>query len=398
MKLMKQRDMQDKYNNMIPIKLFKNLMSNEGGSVLYIVACLLVVILGMTALVVDIGMLYRERSILQKTVDAATLAGVQYLYGQSNDENDADDVANAYMISNYNGVKGALSSAVLEPNNNKDHKYIINGVINVDYDYSQVDPYEMKTTADLDTNLWFAKVLSDRWKVPFKVSATATAITEPGFGPMPLGIYKDIWDQYYPPKPAVGDKIIMKAQGQDFTGSLTGTSYATGDIPGWFSVVGPDDNKKDITDYVCQGIPGCVAIGSHIYQLQGGTYGNVEPGLECRIANSENDCPKHPDGCPNDPYHIIDQTTGNYLPWIIPKGSQNYADVIYDEFKFCPRLLLVPIVEDVNGYKKEFVISDFIIVYLKDISDKKVIEGWYLGMLTRSTECKSNHRYARLIH
>lgn len=59
--------------------LLKKLWSDEDGITLIMVALLVVVFMGMSALVVDAGMLYQERRTLVKAADAAALAGAQEL-------------------------------------------------------------------------------------------------------------------------------------------------------------------------------------------------------------------------------------------------------------------------------------------------------------------------------
>ncbi|RXT13562.1 pilus assembly protein TadG-related protein [Ammoniphilus sp. CFH 90114] len=52
-----------------------NLLRSEKGTVVIIVAMVMTLLLGMTALVLDIGVIYLEKSRLQKAVDSAVLAG-----------------------------------------------------------------------------------------------------------------------------------------------------------------------------------------------------------------------------------------------------------------------------------------------------------------------------------
>ena len=61
------------------IKKFKRLFTNSNGQVAVIVALLIVSVVGMTALVVDVGSLYEDRRTLQGVADAAALAGAQEL-------------------------------------------------------------------------------------------------------------------------------------------------------------------------------------------------------------------------------------------------------------------------------------------------------------------------------
>ncbi|SOC37262.1 pilus assembly protein TadG-related protein [Ureibacillus acetophenoni] len=60
-------------------KIYKRFLREERGNVLVLVAALMVVLIGLTALVIDGGRLYFEKSTLQKAADAAALAGAQEL-------------------------------------------------------------------------------------------------------------------------------------------------------------------------------------------------------------------------------------------------------------------------------------------------------------------------------
>jgi len=74
------------------IKLFYQLKSSTKGSVIVFTALAMTVIVGFTALVVDVGMMYFTRGLLVKTADAAALAGVQeFVREQTSPENAAKD-------------------------------------------------------------------------------------------------------------------------------------------------------------------------------------------------------------------------------------------------------------------------------------------------------------------
>ncbi|MBU9711583.1 TadE/TadG family type IV pilus assembly protein [Evansella tamaricis] len=62
----------------------KSFLKNEDGSVIVIVAFCMSIFIACTALVVDFGSLYLEKSRLQKIVDAAVLAGAQELPSNRN--------------------------------------------------------------------------------------------------------------------------------------------------------------------------------------------------------------------------------------------------------------------------------------------------------------------------
>ena len=70
---------------------------NEKGSVIIIVACAMVLMLGIAALVIDVGVLYYNKVALSNAADAAALAGVQEL---PKDHGKAVETAEAYAVSN----------------------------------------------------------------------------------------------------------------------------------------------------------------------------------------------------------------------------------------------------------------------------------------------------------
>ena len=61
------------------MKILDRLRNQQRGSVIVMTAAILVVLVGMTALVVDLGLLYATRVQLTNVADAAALAGVQEL-------------------------------------------------------------------------------------------------------------------------------------------------------------------------------------------------------------------------------------------------------------------------------------------------------------------------------
>ncbi len=116
---------------MIMSKLFSDkLISNilrfkrdQNGSVLVIMAVALVVILGMAALVVDVGALVLEKGRLQNACDAAALAAVRVAYDDSQtnarneaekylDENDADYEVDNVIFNSDKTVTVSASSTV----------------------------------------------------------------------------------------------------------------------------------------------------------------------------------------------------------------------------------------------------------------------------------------------
>ncbi|RHW42545.1 hypothetical protein D1B31_02800 [Neobacillus notoginsengisoli] len=137
-------------------------LKKEDGNVLVMVAVSLVMLLGFTALAIDGGRLYFEKSNLQKALDAAVLAGAQdLLKGETNAKATAIDIA----------LKNGVT------------------LINDDFD---TGPNHIKATKTRDKTLFFAKVLGIN---NAKVNASSKAQLKGGLkkkkGVVPLGIKED---------------------------------------------------------------------------------------------------------------------------------------------------------------------------------------------------------------
>jgi len=91
-------------------QLYRDIRDNEKGSVIIIVACAMVLMLGIAALVIDVGILYYNKVALSNAADAAALAGVQEL---PKDHGKAVETAGAYAESN--GVETSQVSAEVLP-------------------------------------------------------------------------------------------------------------------------------------------------------------------------------------------------------------------------------------------------------------------------------------------
>ncbi len=109
-------------NNTTPNALF---CQQRKGAVVVMVAVTLVVLLGCAALAVDIGYLYVARAELQRTADAAALAGAQALargsgtpFGEYLYLEDIYSQAESYALSNEVLRQGL----VLDPHGGHDHR------------------------------------------------------------------------------------------------------------------------------------------------------------------------------------------------------------------------------------------------------------------------------------
>ena len=77
-------------------KFFSMGFKDESGAVLIMVALSMVVLLGMTALVIDVGYLYQERRQMVTAADAAALAGAQELIYNNDNHEEVKKVAREY--------------------------------------------------------------------------------------------------------------------------------------------------------------------------------------------------------------------------------------------------------------------------------------------------------------
>jgi hypothetical protein len=92
---------------------FLKLLKNENGAVLVIVAFAMLGLIGFTALAVDGGKIYSEKSRLQKAVDSAVLAGAQGLL--TSDSSAARDIAEDMFFEKYGYNSGLTFDLTIEP-------------------------------------------------------------------------------------------------------------------------------------------------------------------------------------------------------------------------------------------------------------------------------------------
>lgn len=104
---------------------------NEKGFAMIFIAVALVVLLGFTALAIDIGLLVSRKSTLQKACDAAALAGAQELPA---DTSSADTIARQYMMNNGATNQTNLNISFEESNN----KIIVNAQEQVQFLFAKV--------------------------------------------------------------------------------------------------------------------------------------------------------------------------------------------------------------------------------------------------------------------
>lgn len=106
-------------------------LQNEKGFAMIFIAVALVVLLGFTALAIDVGLLVSRKSTLQKACDAAALAGAQEL---PDDTSSADTIARQYMMNNGATNQTNLIISFEESN----YKIIVNAQEQVQFLFAKV--------------------------------------------------------------------------------------------------------------------------------------------------------------------------------------------------------------------------------------------------------------------
>ena len=210
------------------------LLKKQNGVAMLIVALSLFMIIGFTALVVDVGGLYLEKSMLQKALDAAVLGGAQEL--KSSDE---DAVNEAIKLAAKNGIT------------------ITENEVTTGTDFIEIQKTVTK-------ELTFARILGFNQT---DINATARAEIKgalmKGDGVIPVGL----------------EKIDYKK----------GASYALNDKPGegnsgnygYLAIDG--DGANSLGEGIKYGTKNAVEAGKEVNTEPGQNWGKVEEGFDFRL-------------------------------------------------------------------------------------------------------------------
>ncbi len=153
------------------MKFLKNhgIIKEQNGSALPLFTLFLVIIIGVAGLVIDGGILYKTKSHLKKTVNAAVLSGAQEL------TNDSDSVNEVVLeILRAHNEEDSLKEITIQINNG----------------------YKLNVVLEKVVTLNFLKLFKIN-SLPVKVSSTVELFPmSRGSGAVPLGIDKDIPLEY----------------------------------------------------------------------------------------------------------------------------------------------------------------------------------------------------------
>jgi hypothetical protein len=213
-------------------------MSGADGYVLPVFVVFMTVVIGVGAITLDAGRMYTTKLMLTNITDAAALAGVASLPGNS-----SEAVATAIEFAVINGADpGRVTAEVLGSN----------------------DRLRVTVTKTLQLN--FAGLISAG---VVDVSATSTAqigVLNKGYGAQPFGIEDAVF--------VVGDPYVLKVSPHGTEEPSSGNFHALAlGLPG----------AKTYRQNVMYGYDGWISVGDMIYTETGNMAGPTKDGVEYRI-------------------------------------------------------------------------------------------------------------------
>lgn len=228
---------------------------HQRGSIIVIVAIALTALLGLGAIVTDVGVLYVNYSHLQNALDAAALAGVQEL---PNHPDQAQQIAEDYAA--QNGVSPISVSFAL---NNA----------------------EIIVQAQQQVPTFFAKI----WGIENNtIDTNAKAIMVPPnslSGAVPLSIQQQSF--------VYGEEYVLKSGSGDGNGNGNGKDNNNdnendGEYSGWFGALelsGP--GARSYEEDLASGYNGTLSIGQIIDVKHGNMSGPTEQGINARLSEDQ---------------------------------------------------------------------------------------------------------------
>jgi len=211
-----------------------NLIHPENGSVVVLVALLLTILLGLSALVVDLGVIYVNYTHLQNTLDTAVLAGVQELPSSTSK---AQEVALQYAQDN--------------------------GIAQVTISFAQND-YEINASVHGQVSALFSKIWGLKENT-ISASARAMMVTPSSItGAVPLSIQEQVLN--------FGTVYSLKSGAGDSTNGWFGPLALSG--------TGANDYQTDLT----YGYSGKLSIGQVLDLQSGDMSGPTKKAINSRMA------------------------------------------------------------------------------------------------------------------
>ncbi|MDD2421241.1 MAG: pilus assembly protein TadG-related protein [Heliobacteriaceae bacterium] len=277
----------------------------EKGTVIVLVALLLISLVVVVALVVDVGHAYVKKAELKNALDAAALAGAQFL---------PDETAAAAKAVDYAGLNGVTLA-----NNGTDIKFTRDAIGKA---------YRIDCQAALTVPLYFGPAVGvNEWQVKALSRAHVGAAKKVGgYGALPFAILE-----------------------QDFSPGGLYTLKNDDKIPspggGWFGALDITRNPGDVSggedrdipeahggnrykDNVIGGLNFDLKIGDNLSLEPGNMVGPTDQGMQARIES----CPLHGAGCWSGPpaYVEADPRCARFvvIPVVVETGGRPQFDIV----------------------------------------------------------------------
>jgi len=309
------------------------LILSERGQTLLIFVLAMTVLLGFTAMAIDIGMFYEDRRHLQNSADAMALAGVQEL---------PLNPASADLKAREWAANNGISDSEIQS-------------IEVQTGLAPNDTVHVELKKDF--NWIFARVLGKTSSPVGAQAAARTGSLAGGFGAMPWALLE-------------GDSLCLDAKGDAIFNTDCAVKGGAGSsaITGWYGALDYDGNGGGSSEYesnivdnetansycvVTEPSPECDAYA--INALTGNKVGGTGQGIDARLALEPTS------GCSKDG-NDIDDFDEVFVP--NPGGNPSYLVVCPDS----PRLVIIPIVTIDQTPVQTVTIGGWTLAYLNGYS------------------------------
>lgn len=301
---------------------FFNNLKDEDGNIAVIVALGMVVLLGFSAFVLDLGVVYNQSSKLQNALDSAALAAAQKLPAENT-------TSSAWLTAKDQAMKFAdlnkypITSDDIQP------------VYKDNLPTGQI--VGVKITKGLEVDYNFARVLGINSGT---VTRAATAALKPAGGlrgGIPLSITDDSLSQAIAENAVTGLTIKSSSNAEDMSIDCT-------EVSGWFGALQFDGTGASIySNLLAYGYSGNLYVGQILNMEKGNMSGPTLEGFSTRYDNCH-------DGC----------TADNFEP-------------------DCPRLVYIPVVEVISkGQVKIVSFAAFFLLECGGNGNNSYIKATYI--------------------
>jgi len=313
--------LEEKRMKYLKSKIFK-IAKSENGSTVVIVALSFTLLLMVTAVVIDLGTAYSRTAELQNASDSASLAAAQLLPVGTEDIFGILEIKDvAVVYAKKNGIENVSHDNVILGD-------VINGVYT---SVSVVLNQRIDTKLSNFIGLDFLDLSRD--------SKAIIAPTERVYGAVPFAVRKNVIEGHI--ENGVTTNIALKFGG----GSGTKGDYGVIDLDG---VQGGGAN--DVEMWLNFGYTSQLIAGEDLYPIEPG---NMSGPINKAVQNRYDQCTHFPD-----------------------EGGCN----VHQFVPGCPRVMTVPVVEDVD--KKKVKIVGFAAFVLEPIFDKDFVYGSFIKINT----------------